>query len=90
MSSLYNTLKGGCSWVGVGLFFQAASDRMRGNDLKLFQERFRWDIRRNFLTGKDDYISHPILAADKLESSIVEVDQGVLVDSKLNISGKEC
>ncbi|RMC05540.1 hypothetical protein DUI87_18736 [Hirundo rustica rustica] len=50
--TLYNFLKGDCTQLGVGLFLQAATDRMRGHSLKLHQGKYRFDIRKKFFTER--------------------------------------
>ncbi|RMC22480.1 hypothetical protein DUI87_00794 [Hirundo rustica rustica] len=50
--TLYNSLKGGCGQLGVGLFLQAATDRTRGHCLRLHQGKYRLNIRKKFFTER--------------------------------------
>ena len=46
--AVYNCLKGDCGEVGVGLLSHINNNWISGIGLKLYQGRFRLDVRKNF------------------------------------------
>ncbi|KAJ7412749.1 hypothetical protein BTVI_45463 [Pitangus sulphuratus] len=78
--ALHNFLKGECSQVGVGLFSQAVTDKMRGHSLKLHQGRLRLDIRGNFFTER--VVKH----RNGLPREVVELPPLKMFKEKLDVA----
>lgn len=80
--SLYSYLKVGCKQVRCELFSPATSDKMRRHSLKLHQDRFRFDLRKNFFCGE----GHQALERSGQGGGEVTITKGVKKQLDMSIS----
>lgn len=87
-----HSLQAGCSKVEVDLFSQVTSNRMKGNGIRFCQERFRWDIMKNFFMEivkhweQPDQVESPSLWVFKGCTNVVLTDMVFKVFSNLDYS----
>lgn len=87
-----HSLQAGCSKVEVDLFSQVTSNRMKGNGIRFCQERFRWDIMKNFFMEivkrweQPDQVESPSLWVFKGCIDVVLTDMVFKVFSNLDYS----